>query len=89
MLPRPSRDAGCARSGVPAQRVARSSRRASVPYRGRCAGLARKPQPLHVTSRLVVLDDEQAEEEMRNRQFAVTLRLLKRAAADSTPEVAR
>jgi hypothetical protein len=51
--------------------------------------LARKPQPLHVTSRLVVLDDEQAEEEMRNRQFAVTLRLLKRAAADSTPEVAR
>jgi hypothetical protein len=49
--------------------------------------LAHKPQPLHVTSRLVGLDDEQAEE-MRARQLAVTLRLLMRAAAESTPEVA-
>lgn len=88
MLPRPSRDVGCAHSGVPADRVARSSRRASVPRRGRCPGLVCKPQPLRVTSRLVVLDDEQADE-MRNRQLALTLRLLKRAVAESTREVAR
>lgn len=88
MLPRPSRDTGCAHSGVPAERLAHSSRRTSVPRRGRCAGVAHKPQPLHVTSRLVALDDEQAEE-MRVRQLAVTLRLLMRATAESTPEVSR
>jgi hypothetical protein len=47
-----------------------------------------KPESLRVTSRLVVLDDAQADK-MRNRQLAATLRLLKRAAADSTTEVAR
>lgn len=88
MLPRPSRDVGCAHSGVPVQQADCSSRRSSVPRRGRCPGLACKPQPLRVASRLVVLDDEQADK-MRNRQLAVTLRLLKRATAESTPEVAR
>lgn len=87
MLPRPSRDVGCAHSGVRVQQVART-RRSSVPRRGRCRALECKPQPLRVASRLVVLDDEQAEE-MRARQLAVTLRLLMRAVAESNPEVAR
>lgn len=88
MLTRPSRDVGCVPSRAPVQRVVRSNRRASGPRRGRCPGLARKPQPLVITSRLTVLDGEQADE-MRDRQLAVTLHLLKRAAAESTREVAR
>ena len=88
MLPRPSRDVGCAHSSAPVQRVARSNRRTSGPRRSRCSGLVLKPQPLVVASRLVVLDGDQADE-MRDRQLAVTLRLLKRAAAESIREVAR